>query len=68
MMRDRVMPFEIHNYSHNNQWLVTSYSHIGRVHDATTVARNLVEQPRPEPKRQARRRLAATDGSAGPRS
>src|SRR5262249_22279798 len=46
MMRNHVMPFEIHNYSHNNQWLVTSYSHIGRVHDAITVARNLVEQPR----------------------
>ena len=24
MMRDRVMPFEIHNYAHNNQWLCTS--------------------------------------------
>jgi peroxiredoxin len=46
MMRQRVMPFEIFNYAHNNQWLVTSYSHIGRVHDAITVARNLVEQPR----------------------
>src|SRR5204863_449417 len=46
MARDRVMPFEIHNYAHNNQWLVTSYSHIGRVHDAIAVARNLVEQPR----------------------
>src|SRR5580693_397391 len=46
MIRDRVMPFEIHNYSHNNQWLVTSLSHVGRVHDAVTVARNLVEQPR----------------------
>jgi peroxiredoxin len=46
MMRQGVMPFEIHNYSHNNQWLVTSYSHVGRVHDAITVARNLVEQPR----------------------
>jgi len=46
MMRYGVMPFEIHNYSHNNQWLVTSCSHIGRVHDAITVARNLVEQPR----------------------
>jgi peroxiredoxin len=46
MMRHGVMPFEIHNYSHNNQWLVTSYSHVGRVHDAITVARNLVEQPR----------------------
>jgi peroxiredoxin len=46
MMHHGVMPFEIHNYSHNNQWLVTSLSHIGRVHDAIVVARNLVEQPR----------------------
>ena len=46
MMRDRVMPFEIHNYAHNNQWLCTSLGHIGRVRDAIAVARNLVEQPR----------------------
>ncbi len=46
MIRDRVMPFEIHNYAHNNQWLCTSLSHIGRVHDAIAVARNLVDQPR----------------------
>jgi peroxiredoxin len=46
MNRDRVMPFEIHNYAHNNQWLCTSLSHIARVHDAIAVARNLVEQPR----------------------
>jgi peroxiredoxin/tetratricopeptide (TPR) repeat protein len=46
MSRDRVMPFEIHNYAHNNQWLCTSLSHIGRVRDAIAVARNLVEQPR----------------------
>jgi peroxiredoxin len=46
MMRDRVMPFEIHNYVHNNQWLCTTLSHVGRVRDAIAVARNLVEQPR----------------------
>ena len=46
MIRDHVMPFEIHNYAHNNQWLCTSLSHIGRVRDAIAVARNLVEQPR----------------------
>jgi peroxiredoxin len=46
MNRDRVMPFEIHNYAHNNQWLCTSLSHIGRVRDAIAVARSLVEQPR----------------------
>jgi peroxiredoxin len=46
MIRDRVMPFEIFNYTHNNQWLCTSLAHIGRVRDAIAVARNLVEQPR----------------------
>ena len=46
MIRDRVMPFEIHNYAHNNQWLATSLSNIGRARDAVAVARNLVEQPR----------------------
>ena len=46
MIRDRVMPFEIHNYPHNNQWLATSLGNIGRAGDAVTVARNLVEQPR----------------------
>ena len=46
MFRDRVMPFEIHNYSHNNQWLSTSLSHAGRAKDSIFVARNLVEQPR----------------------
>ena len=46
MIRDRVMPFEIHNYAHNNQWLVTSLGHVGRARDAVAVARNLVEQPR----------------------
>jgi peroxiredoxin len=46
MARDRVMPFEIHNYAHNNQWLATSLSHAGRPREAIIVARNLVEQPR----------------------
>lgn len=46
MIADRVMPFEIHNYAHNNQWLVTSYSHMGRVKDGLAVAKDLVDQPR----------------------
>jgi len=46
MARDRIMPFEIHNYAHNNQWLATSLSHVGRAREAVRVARNLVDQPR----------------------
>ncbi len=59
MRRERVMPFEIHNYAHNNQWLATSLSHVGRARDAITVSRNLVEQPR-DPKKNA----ASDSGSA----
>lgn len=46
MASSRVMPFEIHNYAHNNQWLATTLTHIGRARDAIAVARDLVEQPR----------------------
>jgi len=46
MLRDRIMPYEIHNYAHNNQWLATSLSHIGRARDAIAVARDLASQAR----------------------
>ncbi len=62
MIRDRVMPFEIHNYAHNNQWLCTSLSHIGRVKEAIAVARDLVEQPR-DPQRNG-----PNDGGSAQRS
>jgi peroxiredoxin len=62
MLRERTMPFEIHNYAHNNQWLSTSLSHVGRVHDAVTIARNLVEQPR-DPQKNGR-----NDGGSAQRS
>ena len=67
MFGNRIMPFEIHNYAHNNQWLVTDLSHIGRAREGIEVARNLVEQPR-DPRRTARttadrlRETAVSDG------
>jgi peroxiredoxin/tetratricopeptide (TPR) repeat protein len=45
MMRDRVMPYQIHNYAHNNEWLTRSLNHVGRVRDAVAMAKNLIEQP-----------------------
>ncbi|WP_435015895.1 redoxin domain-containing protein [Tundrisphaera sp. TA3] len=62
MIRDRVMPFEIHNYFHNNQWLATSLGNVGRARDAIAVARNLVEQPRDPQKN------GPNDGGSGQRS
>ncbi|MCC6231059.1 MAG: redoxin domain-containing protein [Verrucomicrobiales bacterium] len=46
MRRDRLMPDQIHNYTHNNDWLVESWSYVGRVKEALALARNLVELPR----------------------
>ncbi len=45
-MRDRVMPDQIHNYAHNNDWLVENLAYIGRVRDSIDLAKNLVELPR----------------------
>lgn len=62
MIRDRIMPYEIHNYAHNNQWLATSLSHIGRAKDAIAVARDLVSQAR-DPQKNNK-----TDGGSPQRS
>jgi peroxiredoxin len=46
MMRDLVLPDQIHNYAHNQEWLIRSLSHVGRAKDAIIVAKNLIELPR----------------------
>lgn len=46
MHRDRVMPFLIHNYGHNQEWLARSLSNQGRIDEALVVAKNLAELPR----------------------
>jgi peroxiredoxin/tetratricopeptide (TPR) repeat protein len=48
----RVMPEQIHNYAHNNDWLVQNLVYIGRVHDAIDLAKNLIELPRLGPGKQ----------------
>lgn len=46
MMRDRIFPDQIHNYAHNNEWLIRDLVHVGRVRDAVDLAKNLTELPR----------------------
>ena len=46
MMRDRVLPDQIHNFSHNNEWLTRNLNHLGRANDALSLARNMIELPR----------------------
>ena len=46
MARFRVLPDEIHNYAHNNGWLVEDYVYVGRGAEAVALAKNLIELPR----------------------
>lgn len=46
MIRTRLMPDQIHNFAHNNEWLVRNLIFIGRVNDALDLSRNLVSLPR----------------------
>ncbi len=46
MIRDHVLPDQIHNYAHNNEWLVRSLRQQGRVTEAIDLAKNMIELPR----------------------
>ncbi len=46
MMRDQVLPDQIHNFAHNNEWCIRNLNHIGRVRDAVDLAKNMISMPR----------------------
>jgi peroxiredoxin len=46
MLRDRVMPDQIHNYAHNNEWLIRDMVFVGRLRDAVALAKNMSDLPR----------------------
>ena len=41
MMRDRVLPDQIHNFAHNNEWLIRDMIFVGRMRDAIDLAKNM---------------------------
>jgi peroxiredoxin len=46
MMRYWVLPDQIHNYAHNNEWLIRDMINVGRVNEALALAKNMIELPR----------------------
>jgi peroxiredoxin len=46
MMRDRVLPDQIHNFAHNNEWFIRNMIHVGRSRDAVELAKNMISLPR----------------------
>ncbi len=45
MMRDRVLPDQIHNFAHNNEWLIRNLMFAGRIRDAIELSKNMIELP-----------------------
>ncbi|MBC8289383.1 MAG: redoxin domain-containing protein [Planctomycetes bacterium] len=46
MMRDRVLPDQIHNFAHNNEWLIRNLAYLGAADRAVDLAKNMCELPR----------------------
>ncbi len=46
MMRFRITPDRIHNFAHNNEWLIRNFNHLGQVERAVDLATNMIELPR----------------------
>ncbi len=46
MMRDHLLPDQIHNFAHNNEWLIRNLIQNGDATAALALARNMVDLPR----------------------
>ena len=46
MIRSFILPDQIHNYAHNEEWLTRTYNDLGRAKDAAALARSLIAIPR----------------------
>jgi peroxiredoxin len=63
MARDWILPDQIHNFAHNNEWLCESLRNVGRVAESIELAKNMIELPRhPEWNTLTLPRCSATHG------
>ncbi len=46
----RILPDQIHNFAHNNDWLVETLGFLGRTKEAIALATNMIELPRLAPR------------------
>lgn len=46
MIKYGLLPDEIHNFAHNNEWLIRNLINVGRAGDAVALAKNMIELPR----------------------
>jgi peroxiredoxin len=46
MIKTLVLPDQIHNYAHNEEWLIRTWNEQGRASDGIGLAKSLIENPR----------------------
>ncbi|MEM6915536.1 MAG: redoxin domain-containing protein [Verrucomicrobiota bacterium] len=46
MIRFRIMPDRIHNFAHNNEWLVRNLNYLGQLQRSIDLAENMISLPR----------------------
>lgn len=61
MIRDQILPDQIHNFAHNTEWIIRNLDHLGRASEALALAENLIEMPR-HPKFNPRDKKSGTGG------
>lgn len=61
MIRDQILPDQIHNFAHNTEWIIRNLDHLGRAAEGIALATNLIEMPR-HPKYNSREKKSGTGG------
>jgi peroxiredoxin/tetratricopeptide (TPR) repeat protein len=46
MIQAKLLPDQIHNFAHNNEWMIRNLIYLGRVEDALKLSRDLISLPR----------------------
>jgi peroxiredoxin len=46
LIRYQIVPDQIHNFAHNNEWLIRNLDYLGQHHRAADLARNMISLPR----------------------
>ncbi len=46
MIRFQIVPDQIGNFAHNNEWLISNLNYLGRARESLDLARNMIELPR----------------------
>lgn len=46
MIENWILPDQIHNYAHNEEWMIRNFNEVGRAQDAISMAESLIRTPR----------------------